>query len=200
MSLLLPREVVRYHRQIGALAVASMVAIGASGWGLIRLAYMRPDALAWTQKLLETRDAAERAGIQKLERGRLNLIGLAGQRLLQRTDIDARAKTVPLENLEQLYAFSKQRLADAREPLKGEGKLEAYTYAVTGKGVLPLNASADGQVNEAAVQAMLSSDQDMRRLMDMVRTRAASQSHHDRYAEARAKVATLAAKILRGER
>jgi len=200
VSLLLPREVVRYHRQIVALAVASMVAIGASGWGLIRLAYMRPDALAWTQKLLETRDAAERAGIRKLERGRLQLIAIAGQRLLKRSDLDAKAKAVPLENLEKLYAYSQQRLADVREPLQGEGKLEAFTYAVGSKGVLPLNASADGQVNEAAVQAMLASDQDMRRLMDMVRTRAASQSHHDRYAEARAKVATLAAKILRGER
>lgn len=200
MSLLLQREVVRYRRQVLALAVASVVAIGASGWGLTRLVWLRPDALAWAQHLLETRDAAERAGIQKLERGRLNLIGLAGQRLLQRADVDARAKTVPLENLEKLYAFSKQRLADAREPLRGEGKLEAYTYAVTGKGVLPLNASTDGQIDEAAVQAMLSSDQDMRRLMDMVRIRAASQSHHDRYAEARAKVNALATKILRGER
>ena len=198
MSLLLPREVIRYHRQVVALAVASVVAIGASGWGLTRLVWLRPDALAWTQHLLETRDSAERAGIQKFERGRLKLIGLAGQRLLG-TDIDAKAKAVPLDNLEKLYAFSEQRLADAREPLKGEGKLEAYTYAITGKGVLPLNATADGQVDEAAVRAMLASDQDMRRLMDMVRTRAASQSRHDRYAEARAKVATLAAKILRGE-
>lgn len=153
------------------LALGAALAIG-------RVASIQEDALRSSQDFLARRDAAERLGVQRFELDRLALIGKAGDKVFGRPGSLA-SKAIPMKNLQLLNSVSRDRLEDAKTPLREVGRLEAQTYWESPGQRIALNATLDGHLDHQALSRAISNHREVQRVLAAARARAAEEVGED---------------------